>query len=215
VAVRVAARDGAAGEAAAETAMALGATIYNFSITLNDADRGVYQALELRVARHPSESPEFLLTRVLAYALEATEGLEFSKGGISDTDQPALVVRDLTGALQAWIEVGTPEAARLHRAAKAAPRVVVYAHRDVDALLARLSNATIHRGEQIEIRSFDAALIAALVARLARRMSFDLSVSEDNLYLTLPDATLEGVLARRRIGEPATGDPQGFVSRDD
>lgn len=195
--------------------MALGATIYNFSITLNDADRGVYRALELRVARHPSETAEFLLTRVLAYALEWAEGLEFSKGGISDTEQPALAVRDLTGALQAWIEVGTPDAARLHRAAKAAPRVVVYAHRDVEALLARLSAATIHRAAAIEVRSFDAPLIAALVARLARRMSFDLSVSEDNLYLTLPDATLEGVLTRRRLGAPAAGARQDFVSRDD
>jgi uncharacterized protein YaeQ len=195
--------------------MALGATIYSFSITLNDADRGVYRPLELRVARHPSETAEFLLTRVLAFALETTEGLEFSKGGLSDTDQPALAVRDLTGALQAWIEVGTPEAARLHRAAKAAPRVVVYAHRDVDALLARLASATIHRAADIEVRSFEGAMIGALVARLARRMSFDLSVSEDNLYLTLPDATLEGVLARRRIGAPPARGAADFVSRDD
>jgi uncharacterized protein YaeQ len=182
---------------------------------LNDADRGVYRPLELRVARHPSETAEFLLTRVLAYALEATDGLEFSKGGLSDTDQPALAVRDLTGALQAWIEVGTPDAARLHRAAKAAPRVVVYAHRDVDALLARLASATIHRAADIEIRSFDAAMVGALVARLARRMSFDLSVSEGNLYLTLPDATLEGVLVRRAIGEPPVRGAADFVSRDD
>lgn len=195
--------------------MALGATIYSFAITLNDADRGVYQSLELRVARHPSETVEFLLTRVLAYALEYTEGLEFSKGGISDTEQPALAVRDLTGALQAWIEVGTPDAARLHRAAKAARRVVVYAHRDVDALLARLDGAAIHRAGEIEVRSIGGTLVAALAARLERRMSFDLSVSEDNLYLTLADATLEGVLSRRRIGEPAAARGAGFVSRDD
>jgi len=195
--------------------MALGATIYSFAITLNDADRGVYQSLELRVARHPSETVEFLLTRVLAYGLEYTEGLEFSKGGISDTEQPALAVRDLTGALQAWIEVGTPDAARLHRAAKAARRVVVYAHRDVDALLARLDGAAIHRAGEIEVRSIGGTLVAALAARLERRMSFDLSVSEDNLYLTLADATLEGVLSRRRIGEPAAARGAGFVSRDD
>ncbi len=195
--------------------MALGATIYSFAITLDDADRGVYQSLELRVARHPSETVEFLLTRVLAYALEYTEGLEFSKGGISDTEQPALAVRDLTGALQAWIEVGTPDAARLHRAAKAARRVVVYAHRDVDALLARLDGAAIHRAGEIEVRSIGGTLVAALAARLERRMSFDLSVSEDNLSLTLADATLEGVLSRRRIGEPAAARGAGFVSRDD
>jgi uncharacterized protein YaeQ len=78
--------------------VALNATIYVFTVRLADADRGVYETLALRMARHPSESPEFLLTRLLAYCLEYTEGLTFSKG-LSDPDEPALAVRDLTGAL--------------------------------------------------------------------------------------------------------------------
>ncbi|MCU0757779.1 MAG: YaeQ family protein [Steroidobacteraceae bacterium] len=195
--------------------MALGATIHSFAITLNDADRGVYAALDLRVARHPSETAEFLLARVLAYALEYREGLEFSKGGLSDTDEPALAVRDLTGALQAWIEVGAPDAARLHRAAKAAPRVVVYCHKDVPALLERLAGASIHRAAEIEVRGLDRALLAALAARLQRRTGFDLSVSEGHLYLTLPDATLDGVVSHHRIGEAAKGRVAPIVSRDD
>src|SRR5204863_3483828 len=109
--------------------MALTATIYNIQIDLADTDRGVYEALDLRVARHPSESEEYLIARVLAYALEYAEGIEFSRG-ISDPDEPTIAVRDLTGAFKAWIEIGTPDAARLHKASKASPRVAVYTHKD-------------------------------------------------------------------------------------
>ena len=98
--------------------------IYVFKIDLADSDRGVYQPLELRVARHPSETEEHLWTRVLAYCLEYTEGIAFSNG-LFESDQPTIAVRDLTGALRAWIDVGAPDASRLHRAAKLAPRVAV------------------------------------------------------------------------------------------
>src|SRR5882762_8474744 len=99
--------------------MALTATIHNFEIELADSDRNRYESLALRVARHPSESEEYLVTRVLAYALEFTEGIAFSRG-LSEPDEPAISVRDLTGVLRAWIEIGTPDAARLHKASKAA-----------------------------------------------------------------------------------------------
>ena len=93
--------------------MALGATLHAFTVRLSHVDRNLYETLELRLARHPSETAEFLVTRLLAYCLELTEGITFSKG-LSDPDEPAIVVRDLTGALRAWIEVGAPEAPRLH-----------------------------------------------------------------------------------------------------
>src|SRR5512139_2177147 len=98
--------------------MAQTATIYNFEIDLADADRGIYETLALRVARHPSESEEYLVTRVLAYCLEYTEGIAFSKG-LCEPDDAAIVVRDWSGRVQSWIEVGTPDAARLHKASKA------------------------------------------------------------------------------------------------
>src|ERR1700721_2756946 len=82
--------------------MALGATIYVFNIELADSDRGVYQPLQLRVARHPSESEEYFLTRILAYCLEYTEGISFSNG-LFEPDEPTIAVRDLTGALNAFI----------------------------------------------------------------------------------------------------------------
>jgi uncharacterized protein YaeQ len=178
--------------------VALTATIHSFDITLNDADRGVYETLSFRVARHPSETPEFLLTRVLAYCLEFTPGIEFSRG-LAEPDVPAISVRDLTGALTAWIDVGAPEAARLHKATKSARRVAVYCHRDVAALLARLAGETVHRGGDVEIYAIDRELLAALAARLERRMAFDLAVTDGHLYLTLDEATLAGVVGAHRI----------------
>jgi uncharacterized protein YaeQ len=179
--------------------MALSATIYNFEVRLADADRNVYETIALRVARHPSETPEYLLMRVLAYCLEFSAGLGFSSGGLSDHDAPALAVRDLTGAMRRWIEVGTPEAARLHKASKATPHVAVYAHRDVEGWLAKLRGEKIHRAESIEVFAMDRDLLAALAARLERRMAFDLSIAERHLYLTVAGETLSGVIERRSL----------------
>ncbi len=109
--------------------MAIGSTIYTFDIELADSDRAVYETLNLRVAQHPSETADHLLTRLIAYCLEYSEGIAFSKG-LSDPDEPAIAVRDLTGALQVWIDIGLPAPDRLHRASKAAPRVAVYTHKD-------------------------------------------------------------------------------------
>ena len=78
--------------------MALTATIHNFDIELADSDRGVYESLALRVARHPSESEEYLVTRLLAYLLEFADGIVFSRG-VSDPEEPAIAIRDLTGAI--------------------------------------------------------------------------------------------------------------------
>jgi len=172
--------------------------MYVFTVRLADADRAVYESLLLRVAQHPSETPEYLVARVLAYCLEYAEGITFSKG-LSDPEEPAILVRDLTGVLQAWIEVGMPEAARLHKAGKAARRVVVYAHRDVGPWLARLEGERIHRGEKLEIYAVDRELVAELASRLERRMEFDLSVSERTLYVSLGDTTLSGTVEARRL----------------
>ncbi len=172
--------------------------MYVFTVRLADADRAVYESLLLRVAQHPSETPEYLVARVLAYCLEYAEGIAFSKG-LSDPEEPAILVRDLTGVLQAWIEVGMPEAARLHKAGKTTRRVVVYAHRDVEPWLARLEGERIHRAEALEIYAVDRELIAGLVSRLERRMEFDLSVSERTLYVSLGDTTLSGTVEARRL----------------
>jgi uncharacterized protein YaeQ len=176
--------------------VALTATIYNFDIDLADSDRGVYETLALRVARHPSESEDYLVTRVLAYALEYADGIEFSAAGLSSPDDPALVIRDLTGVVRAWIEVGTPAAERLHRASKAADRVAVYVHRDPTQFLARLAGEQIHRAGALELWAVDRPLIAAIVGRLERRMNFSLAVSERELFVSIGRETLNGHVTR-------------------
>ena len=175
--------------------MALGATIYTFDIEVADSDRAVYETLNLRVAQHPSETPDYLLTRVLAYCLEYSEGIGFSKG-LSDPDDPAIFVRDLTGALQVWVDIGLPEPERLHRASKAAPRVAVYTHKDPVQWALRIQDAKIHRAEKLEVFALDRVWLATVVARLERRMKFSLARSEGEIYLTLGAETLQTVLAR-------------------
>lgn len=179
--------------------MATGSTIHTFDIDLADVDRGTYQALNLRVAQHPSETPDFLLTRVLAYCLEYAEGIAFSKG-LSEPDEPAIAVRDLTGALQTWVDVGLPEPARLHRASKAAPQVAVYAHKEPALWLQRLAEARIHRAGHLRVQVLDRDWLARVVALLQRRMHWSLSRSEGQVYLTIGQQTLETALQQVSVG---------------
>lgn len=171
------------------------ATVYAFDIQLSDVDRGVYEAVSLRAACQPSETAEYLLTRVLAYCLEYREGLAFT-GGLAEPEEPALAVRDLTGALQTWIDIGTPDAARLHKASKAAARVVVYTHKDPAPWLRLLAEARIHRADALEIYAVDRALVAALRERLERRMTFALVVTDRHLYVTIGETSLAGIVTR-------------------
>ncbi|MEO8078641.1 MAG: YaeQ family protein [Acidobacteriota bacterium] len=178
--------------------MALSATIYNLDIDLADSDRGVYETLALRVARHPSESEEYLLARVMAYALEFAEGIEFSRG-LDDPEKPAIAIRDLTGGLRVWIDIGAPDAARLHKASKLAPRVAVYTHREVGQVVRNLAGEKIHRAGALELYAIDRPFIAALAQRLERRMAFSLSINERELYLSIGADTLTGAVVRHLV----------------
>lgn len=164
--------------------MAAGATIHTFEVQLADMDRGVYEDVQVRAARHPSETEAYLVTRLLAYCLEYQEGIVFSDG-ISATDEPAVLVRDLTGKLLAWIEIGAPDAARLHTGSKAAERTVVYTHRDPAKVAAPWAGAKIHRADDILLHSFDPGFVDALVAVLERRNTITLTVTERQLYVEL------------------------------
>jgi uncharacterized protein YaeQ len=174
------------------------ATIYSVSIDLADMDRGVYETLDLRVARHPSETAEYMLVRILAYCLEYQPGIEMTEG-VSSGDEPALLVRDLTGRITAWIEVGMPDASRLHRGSKLAGRVAVYTHRDVRQLLAQLAGEKIHRAAEIPIRAFDRAMLDEIAGTLERRVSFALSVTAGELHLSTGERTFVLSIGEHRI----------------
>jgi uncharacterized protein YaeQ len=176
--------------------MAIGATIHTFTVQLADVDRSVYEELTLRVARHPSETDAFMVTRVLAYCLEYEEGIAFSEG-ISATDEPAVLIRDLTGALRAWIEVGAPDAARLHTGSLQAERVAVYTHRDPGKVTAPWAGKRIHRGESIPVFSFDAGFVDGAASVVERRNTMTLSVTERRIYLDLNGTSLESDIHER------------------
>ncbi|WPR65176.1 YaeQ family protein [Glutamicibacter protophormiae] len=179
--------------------MAIGATIRTFDIQLSDMDRGVYEELSLRVAQHPSETDAYLVTRVLAYCLEFEEGIAFAAAGVSSGEEPAVLVKDLTGLTTAWIEVGAPDAQRLHTGSKLADRAAVYTHRDPQRLLASWNGKTIHRAQEIVVRSFDSKFIDAAAAELTRRNIMSLSVTEGQLYLELNGASLETQMREHQI----------------
>ncbi|HJQ21676.1 MAG TPA: YaeQ family protein [Gemmatimonadaceae bacterium] len=179
--------------------MALTATVYTVDVQLSDVDRGVYESFSLKVAQQPSETDEFMVARVLAYCLEYHEGIAFSKG-LAEPDEPAIAVRDLTGTMLTWIDVGMPAAERLHKASKLARRVIVYTHKDAARLAEQLRGERIHRAKDIEIVALDRSLIASIVERLDRRMRLDVSVTEGHLYVTIRDETFDAPLERLTIG---------------
>jgi uncharacterized protein YaeQ len=179
--------------------MALSSTVYTFDITLSDVDRGVYEQLNLKAACHPSETPEYFLTRVLAYCLEYREGIGFSKG-LSEPGDPTIGVRDLTGTLTAWIEIGSPDAARLHLASKACDRVAVYTHKVPRIVLQAYEGQKIHRADRIEFYSIDREMLAALVEQLDRRMTLTVSVTDRQLFIDVNGESISGSVERHAIG---------------
>jgi len=180
--------------------MALPATLRKFEIALADSDRERYEQLDLRVAQHPSESERYLVARVIARALEHGDGVEFSRGGVSDDEEPAIIQRDLRGDLQAWIEVGSPSPDRLHKATKLAPRVVVYAWKNVGQLAAAIAERGVHRADEIVLRALPPELLDGVAATLDRVNRWDLSVTGGVLYLAIGTAQFEGAVTPVAIG---------------
>jgi uncharacterized protein YaeQ len=179
--------------------MALTATIYTFSVQLADIDRAVYDNPELRIARQPSETAEYMLARVLAYCCEYREGIAFTEG-VAAGDEPAVLVRDLTGRLTAWIEVGAPDAARLHRGTKLAGRAAVYTHRDPLHVIAQLAGHKIHRAAEIPIYALGREFMIDAAARLERRNRLSISINERQLYLDLNGHAFSTTIEEHRLG---------------
>ncbi len=179
--------------------MALTATMYRFAIELSDVGRGVYETLDLRVARHPSESVRYMLARVIALCLRYEEGIELGRG-VSTADEPAVWIKDLRGDVTSWIEVGQPSPERLHKAQKTGARVYVYAHKDPGPLVRSLEKSPVHRQEELEIHVLPTDVLDALEATVGRNESWSLTVSDGALYLERAGATLEGALSVVRPG---------------
>jgi len=176
--------------------MALSATMHHFNVTLSDVDRAVYETLDFRVARHPSESGRYLTTRTLAYCLSYEEGIAFSKGGLSSAEEPPIAVRDRTGVLLAWIDVGFPSAERLHKATKAARRVALYTHVDAALLRREASTRSIHKAGKIQVWRFDPSFLDAVEGSIDRVTTLEIVRTDGRLYVTIDENVIEGDLVR-------------------
>ena len=164
--------------------MALKSTIFKAALQVSDLDRHYYASHELRLARHPSETDERMMVRLLAFALSANERLEFGRG-LSSEDEPALWLKDLTGAIELWIEVGLPDERDIRKACGKASRVVVlsYGGRGADLWwnqnrdkLERLRNLTVLN------LTTDASRSLALLA--SRNMNLQCTIQEGQVWLS-------------------------------
>lgn len=174
--------------------MAQTSTVYTVAVDLSHVDRDVYGSFELRLARHPSETAEYLITRLLAYCLEYQEGIAFGDG-LSTADEPAVLVRDLTGRVTAWVEVGMPSAERMHRGMKLAGRAALYTHRDARQVLALLDGQGVHRAAEIPVYALDRSVIERWAAALERRAAVTVNVMDGHLYLECSAGSLSMPLA--------------------
>ena len=163
--------------------MAIKSTIFKADLQIADMDRNYYQGHALTLARHPSETDERMMVRVLAFALYASDGLSFGKG-LSADDEPDLWRKDLTGAIELWIDVGLPDEREIRKACGRARQVVVISYgRAADiwwnqnrAKLARLSNLT--------VISLPPAGTQALAALASRTMQLQCTIQEGQAWMT-------------------------------
>lgn len=175
--------------------MALKATIFKARLSLADMDRGLYADHALTLARHPSETDERLLMRVLAFALNVPADdrdgtLEFGKG-LSDTDEPDLWHRDLTGRIRHWVEVGQPDEKRLLRAAGRADQVTVYAYAASTPIWWAGIAGKIARAANIRVWQVDAAQSQALAALAQRTMQLQMSVQDGTCWVGDGETSVE------------------------
>ncbi len=180
--------------------MALSATLHHFLIELSNIDAGVYESLELRVARHPSEDASRVVIRVLARAIEHESEIEFGRG-LAEAEDPALWSRTNTGQVKSWIDVGVPSADRLHRASKRSDRVVVFTHKRPTALRQAWSSRQIHRAEAIEVVQLDPSLVDTLAESLERNVSWYVTIHEGSLGVAFGEQSVEASLVRGTLAD--------------
>lgn len=161
--------------------MALSSTIYKFTIALSDINRNYYDTLNLTVAQHPSETPERMMVRVLAYCLHVDEFIEFTKG-LSTPESPDIWSRSLDGQTQLWIEVGEPAPEKLKKASRNARDVWVYSFNTKSAVWWSQEKQKIGN-LRLGVRQFIWSEIANLTAMLQRTMDISITLSDNSIFI--------------------------------
>jgi uncharacterized protein YaeQ len=171
--------------------MALKSTVVKAELQISDLDRHYYATHNLTVAQHPSETDERLMVRLLAFALFAEERLEFGRG-LSQDDEPDIWLKELTGEIDLWIDLGQPEEARIRKACGRARRTVVvtYSGRSADIWWEKNSNSLARSGN-LTVIDIDAETVSALTALMARTMRLNVMIQDGEVQVLGGDVTVE------------------------
>ena len=170
--------------------MALKSTIYKAELSIADMDRNYYATHALTLARHPSETDERLMVRVLAFAIHASDALANAKG-ISDTEEPDLWQKDLTGAIELWIEVGQPDEKRLLKAAGRSAQVMVYSYSAASHIWYKSIASKIDRARNVSVVNIPAQASADLEKMAQRSMQLQCTIQDGQIWLTDGSTTVE------------------------
>lgn len=176
--------------------MGIATTLYRFHIELSDVERGLYESLDFRAAQHPSEGLHYLITRVIAFALNTQEDLAFAATGLHDPDAAAISIPDVHGGFKLLIEIGSPGAKKLHKATKVSKAVKVYTYKSPELMMRDLQNEKIHRAEEIEFYSLSPAFIDELIPLLKKDNRWDLVLNEGIITIQAGDKSVSGELLR-------------------
>lgn len=170
--------------------MALKSTIYKAELNISDMDRGYYADHNLTIARHPSETDERMMIRVLAFAIHASERLAFGKG-ISDTEEPDFWLKDYTDAILLWGEVGQPEDRRLLKACGRAEQVVVYSFAHASSIWWKQINSRLDRAKNLQIKNIPSATSQALAKLAQRNMQLQCTIQDGQIWLSGGDESVQ------------------------
>ncbi|WP_430462859.1 YaeQ family protein [Thalassolituus sp. LLYu03] len=171
--------------------MALKATIYKAELMVSDMDRNHYQTYNLTIAQHPSETVERMMVRIAAFALNAADNLEFTRG-LSTDDEPDLWAHSLSDEVELWIELGQPDEKRIRKACNKAQKSVIYTYHGRAAQLwwEQMQN-TCRRFSNLSVFNFDADAIAQLEGLVDRSMRLQANIQDGTLWLGNNDTSIE------------------------
>jgi len=164
--------------------MALNATIHRCTLQVSDLDRAHYQTYQLTIARHPSETDERMMVRVLAFALNADDGLGFTRG-LSQDDEPELWQRSLSDELTLWIEIGQPDEKRIKKACSRSRRVLIYCHQHrAAAVWWKQIAERLKRFDQLSVLKLPDGIGAQLATLAQRNMDLQCTIQEGEIWLS-------------------------------
>jgi uncharacterized protein YaeQ len=163
--------------------MALKATIFKADLQIADMDRNYYQQHALTLARHPSETDERMMVRLLAFAIHASDALAFTKG-LFDTEEPDLWEKDLTGAIELWIEVGQPDEKRIMKACGRAEKVIVYSYGATSHIWWKQIAGKLERARNLTVINLPSDAAQAMSKLAQRTMQLQCTIQDGQIWLT-------------------------------